>query len=357
MNKATNRSKKENLRIVLCVGAGMALVIGAQGAHLGAAVEDVEVVETEITSEQILSDEQNAQGERPAAGGSVNDSLDDLSMAERQMAVINTTLKNVIEENKKLLDEKVKIENELKELRGQTEIRASRLNTLTRQRDELEKRITDTEEAQGQYALEIEQLKKDLADKEKELTEKLTTMQEAQAKEKEEQEKAMAMVLPGQKDAAAVAESKKQLQDIKMQAKETLNSVEDNVKRIAGQISELNLENKKLKQDSVKLHYNMGNNYFEQGKYKKAAAEYQRVIDLTPNDAAAHYNLAFVASEFLKDQKLALEHYQQYLYLSPDAEDALLVKEKILHAQLTLKTQIDSVIEEKPKKIKAAKDK
>jgi hypothetical protein len=64
-----------------------------------------------------------------------------------------------------------------------------------------------------------------------------------------------------------------------------------------------------------------------------------------PYDASSHFNLAFVSGEFLNDPKTALAHYQRYLYLNPKAEDAHLVKEKILQAQLQLRTAIESPLE------------
>ena len=110
-------------------------------------------------------------------------------------------------------------------------------------------------------------------------------------------------------------------------------------------MQELSQENKKLQEDTARMHYNMGNTFFEQGKYKRAAQEYAKVVEITPYDAAAHYNLAFVTGDFLGDYKTALEHYERYLYLHPDAEDEFFVREKIMQAQLILKTRIDSPID------------
>ena len=117
------------------------------------------------------------------------------------------------------------------------------------------------------------------------------------------------------------------------------------MKKAAGKLRTVSRENKKLKTDSTKLHYNLANLFFEQGKYEKAAREYKKVLEVIPQDPAAHYNLAFVSGEFLKDPETALNHYQRYLMLDPLAEDAPLVQEKILEAQLQLQTRIHSPIE------------
>lgn len=101
-------------------------------------------------------------------------------------------------------------------------------------------------------------------------------------------------------------------------------------------------EDSNLKMDAAKAHYNMGNIYFEKGEFEIAVREYYQAVTLMPDDPDAHFNLAFVSSEFLNDQTTALKHYQMYLYLKPDAEDVDLVNEKIINAKLTLGSVIDS---------------
>lgn len=64
-----------------------------------------------------------------------------------------------------------------------------------------------------------------------------------------------------------------------------------------------------------------------------------------PDDADAHYNLAFV-SEQLGEYKTALKHYQMYLYLKPDARDKMVIREKMMQAKLHLRSIVDSPLEE-----------
>ncbi len=309
-------------------------------------VAGVRAQELEVRTQVILPDQVEVNGEEPIS----NISASDLSVSEQQMIKINATLKNVIEENKKLLDEKNAIDSELKGLRGQNEIRSGRLNAVTRQRDELERRLQQAEDGQKAYQAQLDELKTTLQAKEKEFDSKIKAIEEQQAKEQEEQERAMQTVLPRFSDKQAAAESKKKWQELKQKAQETLSNVESSTQNVTAQISTISQENKKLKEDSAKLHYNLANTFFEQGKYKKAVAEYQKVVALLPNDAAAHYNLAFVSGEFLDDYPLALEHYRQYLHINPQAEDAYYVKEKILEAELRVKTHIDSSLDKDVKK-------
>ena len=106
-------------------------------------------------------------------------------------------------------------------------------------------------------------------------------------------------------------------------------------------------EDERLREDSAKAHYNMGNIYYQKGELEIAVREYYQAVTLMPDDADSHYNLAFVSGENLKDYETAVKHYKMYLYLSPKAKDAYFVKEKILEAELKLKTVIDSPIDEK----------
>ncbi|HLF17268.1 MAG TPA: tetratricopeptide repeat protein [Candidatus Omnitrophota bacterium] len=101
-----------------------------------------------------------------------------------------------------------------------------------------------------------------------------------------------------------------------------------------------------LKADAAKAHYNMGNIYYEKGKYEIASREFYQAVTLMPDDPDAHYNLAYVSGENLRDFKTAVKHYKMYLYLKPNASDAHLVLGKIREAELALRAVVDSPLEE-----------
>lgn len=107
---------------------------------------------------------------------------------------------------------------------------------------------------------------------------------------------------------------------------------------VVDMIDQMNLVAAQIKSDEAKIHYNMGNVFFNRGKYHRALKEYRVAVKLTPDDPNAHFNLAFVASEYINEPKVALDHYRHYLHLSPKADDVDLVKEKILEAELFLKS-------------------
>jgi len=290
------------------------------------------VIETEIKADQIKIN----------PGNTGKDALEKITFEEQQLMQLNANLKNVIEENTQLLEKNQEMNKELKFLRGQSGVQETRLKTLTRQKDDLEQRIellTKSNQASNQ---DLGKLTAQLEDLQKQYDQEVESLKQQLATEQEwKREVAMdPNVMPAPASSAATVPSgnpswwpwKK-------------NSQEETPGGVSADIEKINLENEALKRDAAKVHYNLGNIYYQQGEYELSAIEYERAVELLPYDADAHYNLAFVSSENLGDQETALKHYQQYLYLKPQAEDANVVKEKILSARMNMTTRINSPIE------------
>lgn len=71
----------------------------------------------------------------------------------------------------------------------------------------------------------------------------------------------------------------------------------------------------------VTYHFNLGVSYQKQGNIHKAIKEYERVLELDPNNAEAHNNLGIIYKE-KGDLDKALEHYQLVVSLNPGMEEA-----------------------------------
>ncbi len=220
-----------------------------------------ENIQTEVGLDQI-AESGNADEGHLTGGG-----------ATPQLKAINESLKNAIEENKKLTQETKALENELKELRGASEINMNRINFLTAQRDNLQGRIEETGNLNKQYAEQIERLKADLEKKEKEFDAKFAEIKQEEEQKKAEDEKVLASILPKFKDPREAAAQEKELQDLKKQAEDNLVNFENNAEKITSKVSQLNLENKKLRTETARLHYNLANTFFERGQYDLAAKE------------------------------------------------------------------------------------
>lgn len=92
------------------------------------------------------------------------------------------------------------------------------------------------------------------------------------------------------------------------------------------------------RQESGVMHYNLGNLYFRNGDYEKAAYEYQYALRIMPNDPDAIYNLAILYDFHLNKGKEAQALYIKFLRANPDSELVDFIKERI--ATTTLRGQV-----------------
>jgi tetratricopeptide (TPR) repeat protein len=89
------------------------------------------------------------------------------------------------------------------------------------------------------------------------------------------------------------------------------------------------LKDRLLKENAV-LHYNLGVYYIEKQEYNDAIAEFVKVLELNPNDAATHYNLGIIYADYLNDKAKAIVHFKRYLAINPNDKDAERAKKYIL---------------------------
>jgi tetratricopeptide (TPR) repeat protein len=254
--------------------------------------------------------------EKPAASATGSGQLE---IKEDEIININRSLKKIIEENKKLEDAKRQLDGELRQLRGQHNIDANRLNTLSVERDAYKSQNDVMSGLTQKYAQDIEDLKKQLQEKD---TQMATISQQAAAEPAVEKPEEI-----GLGTIQVTKEEREKGQDILMML--------DQVKR----------KGEKLKTDEARVHYNMGNMFFKQKEYNRAKSEFETALRLMPHDASAHFNLALVSSQYLNDYRAAMVHFREYLELNPTAEDAPLVREKIIEAELYLRSEIPSALE------------
>jgi tetratricopeptide (TPR) repeat protein len=89
------------------------------------------------------------------------------------------------------------------------------------------------------------------------------------------------------------------------------------------------LKDRLLKENAV-LHYNLGVYCIQKQEYNDAIAEFDKVLELNPNDAATHYNLGIVYADYLNDKTKAILHFKRYLAINPNDKDAERAKKYIL---------------------------
>jgi len=346
----------------------------------------VTIIETEVNAGQLLPGDENndsvpagrkkdlpsavldpaafsAGPELPETAGST-DKLERLSRVEIQAGQIiklNQSLRRIIEENEKLRAEKEEMDRMLRTVRGQRNLERNRVESAMKERDQAKEDIKAIAQKSAQYQEEVARMKKTLEFKEQWLDSRAQVYNSGD------------FLLVPEKGALAPASISAGDQNVFKTLRYDLKTASERLKKmdeqlgkegvagssapgaadsgriadsqttaILGEINAISEQNDDLRRDEAKVHYNMGNKLFHAGEYARAVTEYQKALELRPDDANTHFNLAFVSGEFMKDYKTAEKHYRLYLILNPGAPDANLVKEKVIEAELILKTMLSN---------------
>ena len=99
--------------------------------------------------------------------------------------------------------------------------------------------------------------------------------------------------------------------------------------RTLAELSNQNKERSKLRSETATMHYNLAVILTDQQNYLAAVREYEKALEVRPNDADAHYNLAIIYDDYLKNNEKAIEHYRQYIRIAPDTPEAQRAREWI----------------------------
>jgi len=103
------------------------------------------------------------------------------------------------------------------------------------------------------------------------------------------------------------------------------------------ELSRANKKNKRLHKEIADMHYNLAVILTKQNNFRAAIREYEKVLELKPDDKDSHYNLAIIYDEYMKDNKKALEHYRAYLRIAPQGEGAQKVRKWVIDKESEIK--------------------
>jgi LysM repeat protein len=81
--------------------------------------------------------------------------------------------------------------------------------------------------------------------------------------------------------------------------------------------------------EEKEFHFQQGNNCFNSMDYPGAIEAFREALEVNPRSAQAHYRLAQLFDTKQPDPASAIFHYQEYLRLNPQAENAAVIKERI----------------------------
>lgn len=90
-----------------------------------------------------------------------------------------------------------------------------------------------------------------------------------------------------------------------------------------------------LSDEENEAHYLAGKSCINSMDYNGAIAEFEKALEVNPNSAAAHFQLGWLY-EREPDPAAAIYHYQEYLKLRPNADNAEVIKQHITNCKQDL---------------------
>ena len=244
-------------------------------------------------------------------GPLAEDSMSETAAPEGQNAEkLLYTLNETLTENRKIRDS-------MRDLQSAFEKMAIEKSDLADQVRNVEKlaiqRNRDTSRQVDQLSAQLEQSRKDMeklqadnkafVDQKKELEKNLKFLSDENAKSKETLK---AAILPEERDLVVA----------RMEQNDAA------VKGAVEQISALDGENLALKEQVIQSYFDLGNMYYDLGRYQEAVQQYLHVLEWNPQHAWAHHNLAIIYDFHFHKVTDAIIQYRAYLNVKLASEEA-----------------------------------
>jgi LysM repeat protein len=87
-------------------------------------------------------------------------------------------------------------------------------------------------------------------------------------------------------------------------------------------------------------HFVLGQSRVNGMDYQGAAEAFEESLEVNPRSAAAHFELGWLYEQKVPDPAAAIYHYQKYLKLNPNADNAALIKQHIEACQQQLAADV-----------------
>ncbi|MCK9594984.1 MAG: tetratricopeptide repeat protein, partial [Candidatus Omnitrophica bacterium] len=127
---------------------------------------------------------------------------------------------------------------------------------------------------------------------------------------------------------------RRQIVDYKKRYEEALaknRTFEKKLEQLPARFAEISRQNKVLVKETALMHYNLGVFYTKNKEYQRAMAEFEKTIELNPDDPYAHYNLGYIYAEYMVNRPKAIEQFRKFLQLcKTEDNDVDWVKKYIL---------------------------
>ena len=216
-----------------------------------------------------------------------------------------------------------KTQGEIKLLQTQIENASITQMQIEEERDNIKKTLS---KSKAGYII-VDDLKRQIADARKEIS-RLNRDVKTLKKKRERMEDELV------KAETVVDVTKDQVRELKQKYRKAVVAnrvLEKKIERLPKEYAEIARENKVLLKRTALMHYNLGVFYSKNKEYPRAIAEFEKTIELNPQDALAYFNLGFIYAEHYVDRKKAIARFQEYLKLAKkDDKDIDWVKRYIL---------------------------
>lgn len=100
------------------------------------------------------------------------------------------------------------------------------------------------------------------------------------------------------------------------------NRLKERLMTIPGDLAKITKEKERSIKDAADMHYNMGVFFAKNKQFDRALKEFEKSIQFKPDDSMSHYNLGIIYSEHMHDEEKAILHFERYVEINPDANDA-----------------------------------
>jgi len=235
---------------------------------------------------------------------------------------LQAALDNLIQESDSLKKSKQELENYNNNLESEGKKLRLAQKELSEQKEKLQADLEREKNRSRSRQLEaqmkaLEKEKSSLSAENRQLLQKCGVLQKSEAELKAESEELKRNVSDFTQKLSSALQKNKELAQ--------------GVKNMPAKFSEIARQNKMLLKQTSQMHYNLGVFYTKNKEYERAVAEFERVVEINPDDAYAHFNLGYIYAEYIVNRPKATEHFRHFLRLAKsDDQDVDWVKKYLL---------------------------
>ena len=247
----------------------------------------------------------------------------------KELLPLRETQQKLEQEHQGALKEKEKIALANKELQDSILNLKGQINDLTTINKQLIKEKEQLQERWDKFSKKtgLENLERQLSETRKALSQ----LEEENKKKDAALKEAEQAKIKAENKAQELSQKLDQINKSLLEAVDKNRRFEQRLMDTPAQVAELARQNKALIRRTATMHYNLGVFYANRKEYGRAVAEFEKAIELCPDDASSYFNLGYIYAEQLVDRPKAIRYFQQYLrYAKKGDKDVDWVKKYIV---------------------------